>query len=168
MCTPEDVVSGIVQAVGAAIEWREIAITKAEAEYKAESLMKEANIVKEKAGIERQEGIEEAREKRLQSILKMGAIKTNTAAGNISVFSQNTLNLLEDEKLNGELEALNILEDSQKSSNSYMNKYDKLYSQAQLQSNYAKDNLAYFKLFNKTSSNLFKTTKQGIDKQKSK
>lgn len=160
MCSVEDVVSGVVQAVGAAIEWREISITKAEAKYKAESLMKEANVAQEQAGIERQEGIETAREKRLQSILNMGEIKTSSAFGNISISSQNTLDLIESEKINVELDALNTLVEAEKSSDSYLQKADKLYSQAQLQFYEANNKLPYLKLFGKAADKTAKNVKK--------
>lgn len=171
MCGVWEGISGVVEAASAVIEWQEISNSKKEARYKAESLVKEAQIAEEQAGVERQEGIEEARQKRLQAILNMGEVKTATAAGNIAISSQSTLNLLDTEKLNGELDALSTISEANKASDSYLQKADKLYSQAQLQFAEANNKLEYFKLAAKTtdkfSKNMKKWEKEFEEKQKS-
>ena len=172
MCGVWEGVSGVAEAATAVFEWQEISNAKKEARYNAENLVKEAQIAEEQAGVERQEGIEEARTKRLQAILNMGEIKTATAAGNIAVSSQNTLNLMDAEKLSGELEALNSLSEADKSSSSYLQKADKLYSQAQLQFAEANNKLDYYKLTAKTvdkfSKNMKKWEKEWEKKKKAK
>ena len=160
MCGVWEGVSGVAELVSAVVEKKEIDSAKDEARYNAKNLVKEAKYAEEQAGIERQEGIEEARAKRLQSILNMGEIKTSAASGNISISSRNTLNLMESEKLNGELEALNTLSEANKTSDSYLKSADKLYSQAQLQFSEANSKLDYYKLKAKTLNKFSKNMKR--------
>lgn len=153
MCTVEDVVSGVAKAVSTFVTWETIYTEKQTAKAEAESLKKQAITAEEQAGIERQEGVEEARQKRLQAILRAEEQKTNIAAGNIAVSSEYTLNKIEDEKLNGELDALNIMKEADFSSQSYLSKAETYRNQAQLKSLEAKDKSPYFRtLFKNVSS----------------
>lgn len=153
MCTVQDVVSGVAKAVSTLVTWQKISLERTAAATEAKSLERQAEIQEEKAGEERQKGIEEAREKRLQAILKSESEKTGIAAGNIALSSENSLNKINGEKLNGELEALNIIEEADSNSQSYLFKADEYRNQAQLKSLKAKDKSEYFStLFKNVSS----------------
>lgn len=143
MCTLQDVASGVAQAVSTFVTWKKISEEKAEAKAEAISLENQAKTAEEQAGNERQEGIEAAREKRLQAILRISKEKTDSAAGNIALSSENTLNKMEDEKLNGELEALNAIEEADLRSQSYLSRAENYHMQAQLKSFQAKDKSQY-------------------------
>jgi len=113
---------------------------KAESKYQASLAVQQAEKAKKDAAYERQTGIEEARNQRLQAILNMGEEKTNIAAGNISNNSQTALNILDDSKLNGELDALTTLKKSDKRANDIMFNSDNYYSAAALTSFSARRN----------------------------
>lgn len=105
---------------------------KREAEYQTEILRTEARQAKAQATEERQSGIEEARRIRLKSILNMSETKTDIASGNINLFSSTALNLLSDDKLNGELDALVTLKNSESKAKSYIRQSQKYYKDAAL------------------------------------
>ena len=88
-----------------------VQVTAAEnkvANYNAQQSINQAKIAEKNAVYERQEGIEDAREKRLQAIKNMGSTKTTLASGNISMSSLSALDLIEDEKISGEIDALKV------------------------------------------------------------
>ncbi len=134
MCSIYDAVQAAANLVVAAVEIKEIQTQKAESEYQTEFLTKQAKKAEKDAAYVRQEGIEEARRKRLQSILNMGEEKTNLAAGNIGLSSQMAINIVDDEKLNGELDALTTLKDSEREAQKYMDRAEQYYAQAGLTS----------------------------------
>ena len=70
----------------------------------------------------------------------MGKVKSKIASGNIALSSQTALNLVDDEKLNGELSALNTLKVSQRRSDAYLQQTGQYYSNAQLNSFNNKNN----------------------------
>ena len=113
---------------------------KQEVEYQTELLKTEAKQAEEKAVDERQTGIEEARRIRLKSILNMSETKTDIASGNISISSPTSLNILSDEKLNGELDALVTLKNSEVRAKNYMRQSQKYYKNAALKSFSGKNN----------------------------
>lgn len=152
MCTLFNVAATAANLIVTAVEVKEAYDTKKEAKYQANVLTKQAEKAKIDAANERQDGIEEARRKRLKSILNMGKEKTTMAAGNISLNSQTALNVVDDEKLNGELDALITLKDSEKRADKYMEKADDLYSDAALTSFKAK------KAFSNSVMNSFSNT----------
>ena len=149
MCSIYDAVQAAANLVVAAVEIKEIQTQKAESEYQTELYTKQAEKAEKDAAYVRQEGIEEARRKRLQSILNMGEEKTSLAAGNIGLSSQMAINIVDDEKLNGELDALTTLKDSEREAQKYMDRADQYYSQA---------GLASFKSKNRYSNGLFSTS----------
>lgn len=110
------------------------------ANYNAQQSINQAKIAERNAVYERQEGIEDAREKRLQAIKNMGNQKTNLASGNISISSLTALDLLEDEKTLGEIDALKIIDSSDRRAQSYLDASKTYYSNAALQSYKAKQN----------------------------
>lgn len=105
---------------------------KREAEYQTEILRTEAREAKAQATEERQSGIEEARRTRLKSILNMSETKTDIASGNINLFSSTALNLVSDDKLNGELDALVTLKNSESRAKGYIRQSQKYYKDAAL------------------------------------
>ena len=134
MCSIYDAVQAAANLVVAAVEIKEIQTQKAESEYQTELYTKQAEKAEKDAAYVRQEGREEARRKRLQSILNMGEEKTSLAAGNIGLSSQMAINIVDDEKLNGELDALTTLKDSEREAQKYMDRAEQYYAQAGLTS----------------------------------
>ena len=122
----------VIKVLKSALEIKKAVDEKKEAEYQTELLRTEASQAKAQAIEERQSGIEEARRTRLKSILNMSETKTDIASGNINLFSSTSLNLLSDEKLNGELDALVTLKNSETRAKSYMNQSQKYYKDAAL------------------------------------
>ncbi len=149
MCSIYDAVQAAANLVVAAVEIKEIQTQKAESEYQTELYTKQAKKAEKDAVYVHQEGIEEARRKRLQSILNMGEEKTSLAAGNIGLSSQMAINIIDDEKLNGELDALTTLKDSEREAQKYMDRAEQYYEQA---------GLASFRSKNRYSNALFGTS----------
>ncbi len=101
---------------------------KAISEYQSKQLLNDAEHTDEQAGEIRQEGIEQARTRKLKSILEMGKEKTDAASGNIATTSDTLLKINENTKLAGELDALNTLRDSEFRAENKIYQADKLYS----------------------------------------
>lgn len=140
MCTPYDVGKAVVDAIRVGLEVKKTVEERKEAKYQIDINRKEAKRKEQEAAYERQDGVEEARRKKLQSILKMGDEKVNIAAGNIALSSATTLNLMEDQKLNGELEALITLESSEKRAANLIDQSQEKYQNAALTSFKSKNN----------------------------
>ena len=108
--------------------------------YQATLMMEQGRQAERETAYQRQEGIEEARRKKLNAILKMGDKKAAIAARNIALSSQTALNLVDDEKLNGELNALTTLKKSEYTAKAYMDRANDYYRKAGLQSFKTKNN----------------------------
>ncbi len=134
-----DATTTVANLIISASEIYQAGTSKAESEFQADQLVRQAKNAEQNAAYERQEGIEEARRQRLQAILNMGEQKTNIASGNIALSSEMALNLVEDEKLNGELDALTTLKESERRAESYMQSAQKYYEDAALVSFKAKN-----------------------------
>lgn len=102
--------------------------------YNIQMLEQQAKISERNAAYERQEGINEARKQRLKAIQNMNAQKVAIASGNIMLSSSTALSLVDDEKLNGELNALDILNSSERRSQNYLDSAKNYYQRAGLQS----------------------------------
>ena len=129
-----DIINLIFKAIQTVIQVKKAVDTKNEIEYQSEILKKEAEQAKEQAADERQAGVEEARRIRLKSILTMSETKTDIASGNILLSSPTAINLVDDEKLNGELDALITQKNYDKRAESYMKQSQKYYQNAALKS----------------------------------
>lgn len=140
MCTIGIILQAAVQIASAAITTKAEHDKKVMGKYQAALMIKDAKNTENNAMYELQEGIEESRRKKLQSILNMGQQKSNIAAGNIALSSQTAINILDDEKLNGELDALNTLKSSQHRAENYFQSADRQYSNAGLRSFQTKQN----------------------------
>lgn len=128
-----DIVMGIVSAVATtAVNIKQASNTSAVQKFQAEQNIKQAKIAERNAVYERQEGIEEAREKRLQAIKNIGSQKTMIASGNIMASSSTALNLFDDEKLSGEIDALKLIDSSEKKAQSYIDSAKNLYANASI------------------------------------
>ena len=136
MCVYEaaDIVRGAIEVFRAVDMYQEVQETKAQSEIETRTFISEAKTVERQAAVERQEGIEESRRQKLSSILNMQKEKTMFAANNIATTSQTTLNILGDENLNGELMALNTLEEAENRSDNYLSKAKDYYNKASLSS----------------------------------
>ena len=88
----------------------------------------------------RQEGIEKARREKLNAILNMNNIKTKAAASNLSLASESVMNMIDDEKIKGENNALSTLNNSENRSKKYINMANSYYQNASLNSLYVKKN----------------------------
>ena len=109
------------------------AITKSKvAKLQAEQNIQQAKIAERNAAYERQEGIEDARHKKLKAIQNMEGIKTQLASGNILTSSETSLNLMDDEKLSGEIDALKLIDNAERRAQSYLNSAQNLYFNAGL------------------------------------
>ncbi len=102
--------------------------------YQAALMLEQGRQAEREAAYQRQEGIEEARRQKLNAILKMGDKKAAIAARNIALSSQTALNTVDDEKLNGELNALTTLKNSERKAQTYIDRANDYYRNAQLQS----------------------------------
>ncbi len=134
MCELTTIAFATASVISAATAAYSASTQKAAAKYQANLYVQEAEKAKTDAAYERQTGIEEARNQRLQAILNMGDAKAAIAAGNIATSSQTAVNIIDDEKLNGELEALTTLRDSEKRAQDYLYQADQYYAQAGLTS----------------------------------
>lgn len=140
MCSPYDIAKTVVDTIRTGIEIKKVVETKKEAKYQTELIKTQAKQSQQDAASERQEGIEEARRKKLQAILNMGDEKAAFASGNIALSSATALNVLDDEKQTGELDALLTLNSSEKSAEKYMCQSQRYYQNAALASFKAKNN----------------------------
>lgn len=134
MCTFATITMAAAGLITAAASAYSASTEKAAAKYQSELYVKDAEKAKSDAAYERQTGIEDARNKRLQAILNMGEAKTTIASGNIATSSQTALNIIDDEKLNGELDALTTIRNSEKKAQDYLYQSDQYYAQAGLTS----------------------------------
>lgn len=128
-----DLASTVVSAISSlAVGIKQSVETKKIQEFQAEQNVVQAKIAQRNAAYERQEGIEEAREKRLDAIRNIGAQKTAFASGNIMNSSSTAVNIFEDEKLSGEIDALKLIDESEKRAQSYIDSSNLYYSNSQL------------------------------------
>lgn len=134
MCVlnPITAVSAVVSLVSTAV----VGIKNTIVANKQQKIAEKQNILKAKiaernAAYERQEGIEDARQKRLKSIQNIGSYKASVAAGNIMTTSESAINLFDDEKLSGELDALKLLNSSERRAESYLNSAQSYYNNAE-------------------------------------
>lgn len=133
MCVVE-IASAAAGVVSIAAQIQSAKAEKAAGEYSAKQSMQQAQIAERNAAYERQQGIEDARQKRLNAIQNMGRQKADIAAGNISMSSATAMDVLDYEKSMGELDAINIINDSERKSQSYLDSAQQYYSNASLQS----------------------------------
>ena len=130
MCTPELIVAGTVQGLDLVNSIYQIESQKAIGKFNEKLARQKAQIAEKDAAYERQKGIEDSREAKLKAIQNMASVKADIAGGNIMTSSSTALNLIEDEKQEGELEALKIIDSSEKASESYLRKAKDYYADA--------------------------------------
>ncbi len=143
MCVYSDVVQvleTVANVVNSVIQVQEIRADRAESEYNIELYKAQAKKAEDNAIYERQEGIEEARKQRLNAILSIADEKSAIASSNLSLTGQTSLNLADDQKLNGELNALTTLKNSEKRANAYIDAANNYYMKAALSDRKANDN----------------------------
>ena len=95
-------------------------------------LKNQAKTEVEQAKLELQDGIEESRREKLKSILNMGETTTKIAAGNIMTSSLTALNAVDDEKMNGEADAISTVKSAYRRASERFDKADMYYEQAKL------------------------------------
>lgn len=100
--------------------------------YQAELNKRNAQIAEENAAVERQGGIEDARLQRIKTIQAIGSQQSALAANGIDVTSGTSLDVIEDTAAMGELDALNILTQSERNARNYLTQSDNYNSQAYL------------------------------------
>lgn len=134
MCVYEglEIANAIITAYRTVDVYQESKAIRLQNEMEAEAFMKEAKIAKDQAAVERQEGLEESRRQKLLSILDMQKEKAFFASNNIMTTSETALNVMESEKLNGELMALNTLKEAEKNSDKYLAMANDYYEKASL------------------------------------
>ena len=95
-------------------------------------LKNQAKTEVEQAKLELQDGIEESRREKLKSILNMGETTTKIAAGNIMTSSLTALNAVDDEKMNGEADAISTVKSAYRKASERFDKADMYYEKAKL------------------------------------
>ena len=155
MCVFSSVASGVASVVSTVssvvIGLKQAADYSSIQKYQAEQNIVQAKIAERNAVYERQEGIEDAREKRLNAIKNIGTKMAVTASGNIMTSSETALNIFDDEKLSGEIDALKQIDSSEKRAQSYMDSAQYYYANAALktyQSNNTIKNGLMYQSFN--------------------
>lgn len=141
MCVYEaaEVINAVVNVVNAVVQVQEARVEKAEHEYNAQLYSAQAKKTEDRATTELQEGIEKARRQRLNAILNASEQKTLIASGNLGLTSQTSLNIVDDEKLNGELDALTTMKTAQQKYTTYIDRANQYYANAELSSSKAKN-----------------------------
>ena len=92
------------------------------------------------AAYERQDALEESRRKKLNAIKNMSQIATKTAASNLSINSSTALNLMQDEKQSGDLDAFSLIDKAERRAVVYTDRANSYYNHARLlRSVYTKD-----------------------------
>lgn len=152
MCIYEitEAITAVANVVSAAVQVQEARVEKAQYEYETDLYTSHAKKLENRATTELQNGIEKARRQRLNAILDGAEQTTIIAAGNLGVTSQTSLNIIDDEKLNGELDALTTLKTAEQKHATYIDKANQYYANAALSATKAKnayiDNtIEYFK-----------------------
>lgn len=92
---------------------------EAQYEYQAKVAQDNEKIAQMNATEARQKGIEDARLKRIKTLQQVGALQTAQAANGIDISTGTSLDLIEDTKTMGELDAMNSLYDSEKTARNY-------------------------------------------------
>lgn len=141
MCIYEvtEIVTAVANAVSAAVKVQEARVEKAQYEYESELYTSHAKKLENRATTELQNGIEKARKQRLNAILDGAEQTAIIASGNLGVTSQTSLNIVDDEKLNGELDALTTLKTAEQKYSTYIDKANQYYANAELSSQKAKN-----------------------------
>ena len=134
MCVYEatEIINAISSVVQTVVKVQEIRIEKAENEYNAQMMVSKAKRAENQAAYERQEGIEDARKQRLNAILTSADTKVEIASGNLGVSSMTSLNLLQDDKEEGERDAEKTLRTSEYKASNYIDSANNYYKQSAL------------------------------------
>ncbi|MGM9993302.1 MAG: hypothetical protein ACI37R_01070 [Candidatus Avigastranaerophilus sp.] len=136
------VVPAVISAVTSAAVGIKYAINKSKIQkFQAEQNIQQAKIAERNAVYERQEGIEDARERKLKAIQNVGRQKTIIASGNIMTSSATAINVFDDEKLSGEIDALKLIDSSEKRAQSYMDSAQIQYTNAAIKKQQSKNTL---------------------------
>lgn len=160
MCTILSATTAAVGVLSSLISVQSAYSEKKAAKHQTEVLISQAKKAERNAAIERQEGIDEARREKLDAILNMSEQKATIAASNLATTSQTSLNIMDDEKLNGELEALTTMKDAQRRSDAYLDSAEKYYNEAALNSFNSK--LAFQKKLVNTATRLSSLSTAGL------
>ena len=140
MCVYEatEIINAISSVVQTVVKVQEIRIEKAENEYNAQVMVSKAKRAENQAAYERQEEIEEARKQRLNAILTSADTKAEIASGNLGTSSLTSLNLIQDDKEEGERDAEKALKISEYRASNYIDSANNYYKQSGLYSFRAK------------------------------
>ncbi len=122
----------VIEAIDIASSVLSTAVNIKKAKDQTGAMVQQAQVLRDNAAIERQTGLEEARKIKLKSILKMGEVKAQSAAGNIATSSGTTLNAIDTEKLNGDMEALSTVKRSERNAKKYISQSDLLLKKARM------------------------------------
>ncbi len=118
-------------------------------ENQIEAYNNQAKALSDNAAMERQAGLEEARKIRLKTILQMGNTQAKSAAGNIVSNSGTALDVLDTTKMNGDIEALSVVKNSEIRAKKYISQSDLYLKKARM----TKENM----LFNLVSDAVYET-----------
>lgn len=131
---PIDAISSAVNIVATVADVHASFVERQTAKNETNEIIHQAKVAERNAALERQEGIEEARQKKLNAILNMSEQKANIAASNLSTTSETSLNIIDDEKMNGDIEALSTMKEATRRSDNYLESAKKYYHQAAMHS----------------------------------
>lgn len=92
---------------------------QAQYEYQAKVQERNEKIARNNASMERQTGIEEARKQRMKTLQAIGAQETALASNGVDVSYGNSLDIIEDTAMLGELDALRIQYNSERTARNY-------------------------------------------------
>lgn len=109
----------------------------------------------------RQKGIEDARLKRMKTLQQVGALQTAQAANGVDISTGTSLDLIEDTKTMGELDAMNSIYDSERTARNYEIQAGNFANQSEMDLASAKNTSSAGKL------NAFGTALEGIGKTSS-
>lgn len=129
-----DAISSAINIVATVADVHASFVERQTSKNETNAIIHQAKVAERNAAIERQEGIEDARQKKLNAILNMSEQKANIASSNLATTSETALNIMDDEKLNGEIEALATINESTRRSDNYLESAKKYYNQAAMHS----------------------------------
>ena len=126
------VLTAISTAIGTVGAIQQGKATKAQYEYQAKVAQKNAKIAEDNAANERQSGLEESRLQRMKVLSQIGSQQAAMAANGIDITSGTALDTIEDTAQMGELDALMIQYNSERTAQNFDAEANNFKNQANL------------------------------------
>lgn len=134
---------------------------EAQYEYQAKVAKDNERTAQINATEARQKGIEDARLKRMKTLQQVGALQTAQAANGIDISTGTSLDLIEDTKTMGELDAMNSIYDAERTARNYEIQAGNFSNQSEIELASSKNSSSAGKL------NAFGTALEGVGKTSS-